>query len=141
MLYILTDIAVRDIMSLDRKNPPDAHQEEIVSLSVLYYVLWWMSRKESTMARPFIKLFTQKGGLAYLNIKDMKAEEMRIFLYMLMYNSHGFCCDTQKEIADKLEMQQSNVSRAIKALVQGGFIIMPKRCVYMISEQWAHYGE
>jgi len=91
---------------------------------------------------------------SYLKVaKDLKPTEMRVLLVMLsaiQYNN--MITISQKEIAEILDIDSANVSRSVKGLLKGGFLVehpSPNRTkVYQLSPRhfWrgnisAHYSE
>lgn len=109
---------------------------------VLEGVLVWMPRKRKS---PFERHFTMnQAGLLTL-AKNLTGEQLKVLLTLLAdLDYENYIQITQLDIAEKLEMKKTNVSRSVKALIELGVVLegpkVGRSKTYRLNEQFGWKG-
>jgi DNA-binding MarR family transcriptional regulator len=67
-------------------------------------------------------MIAKKHFFHHVATSKLTGEQLRVLMCLLSYESDGAIGIWQKEIAEMLNIAESNVSRSIKALIQAGVL-------------------
>lgn len=91
-----------------------------------------------------IDLFLDVLNKARTKEVPLSTSDLCVYFFMctkLRYNSNNGCVEVStSEIANKLNMQASNVSFSLKRLVKAGLISIDKSKCYYINQSYIDYG-
>lgn len=109
---------------------------------VIEGVLVWMPKKRIS---PFERHFTMnQAGLLTL-AKNLTGEQLKVLLTLLAdLDYENYIQVTQQDIAEKLNMQKTHVSRSVKALIDLGVVLegpkVGRSKTYRLNEQFGWKG-
>lgn len=109
---------------------------------VLDGVLVWMPKKRVS---PFERHFTMNQDALKILANKLNYEQFRVLMMLMAdLDYENYIQITQQDIADSLDMQKSNVSRAVKGLLELQIVLegpkVGRSKTYRLNEQFGWKG-
>ncbi len=109
---------------------------------ILDGVLVWVPKKRKS---PFERHFTMNQDALKILAKELNHEQFKVLMMLLAdLDYENYIQVTQQDIADSLEMKKSNVSRAVKGLIDLRIVLegpkVGRSKTYRLNEQFGWKG-